>query len=293
MSGNKGEVSYLIILLFSLIVLVLLLLLSVRINELIKEQAKAGECKASVAILSKLGSYGKVRDSPLACPVNRRTLTKEEEIFPIIAREMATLWNNFGAGQLELFPAQDDVFCVLGSHITFAGMNKEVKGLLPYLAEHAYQRKTYLEYLTGLRFSSAQKAAMQSPEMQALDKIDTTKPFGILFVYSKDAKLTKQEGTVMGLGVGSVIGVVAGVVTLFYFPPAGLSVLGYTLITPLTIGVAKVAATTAFTALAGSATGYLFGYDESAEWDARIVALPFTVEEINKLPCTYWPVPVQ
>jgi len=90
-----------------------------------------------------------------------------------------------------------------------------------------------------------------------------------------------------------LLGTAAGVVSLFYFPPHGVVFLGMTIITPLVTTAARVITSSALTAVAGAKTGYLLGYDESAEWDARILAVPFAKEEIAKLPCTYWPVPVK
>ena len=292
MSKNRGAATFVVILIFFVIVLFFLFSFSMRIADYIKENAHAADCKASVAVLSRLGIHGKgVKQYNINCPVKNIRVTKEEEVFPTIAREMATVWSNFGAGKLELFAPEDGVFCVLGSHITFPNWKKELHGFLPYLAEHAYKKTTYLEYLTGFRLTPAEAKSVQ--ELHTLDKIDTSKPLGILFVYSKDAHLTKEEVAVFGLGAGTLLGTAAGVVSLFYFPPHGVVFLGMTIITPLVTTAARVITSSALTAVAGAKTGYLLGYDESAEWDARILAVPFAKEEIAKLPCTYWPVPVK
>ncbi len=293
MEGNKGiEFSMIVIFIVSIIILILLMLYAGKLAEIFKSTIEQNKCKTSVYTFSKLYASSKVlQQYTLSCPVSKLTVNQEEEVFSTVAKEMATLWDNFGEGKLELFAPEDEVFCVLGSHITF-DMKKEMRGFLPYIAEHAYKKTSYLEYLTGIPPSAAQKTSLQASYLQQIDKIDTSKPLGIIFIYSKDAMMTKQEGTIYGMGIGSVVGIVAGVATLFYFPPAGISVIGITIISPLITGAAQMAGVTAVSALFGTATGYLFGYDKSAEWDARILAVPFTPEEIGRLPCTYWPVPV-
>ncbi len=292
MSKNKGAVTVVVILIFFLIVLFLLFSFSMRIADYIKEKAHAADCKASVAVLSRLGIHGKgIHQYKINCPVKEISLAKEEDVFPTVAQEMATLWSNFGAGQIELFSPEDEVFCVLGSHLTFSKMKKELHGFLPYLAEHAYQKTSYLEYLTGFRFTPAEAQSFQ--QLQQIDKIDTTKPLGLIFVYSKDARLTKDEGVIWGLGAGTLVGTTAGVLSLFYFPPQGIAFLGMMLVRPVVTAAVRILTASALTAVAGAKTGYVLGYDESAVWDARIVVIPYTKEEIAKLPCTYWPVPLK
>lgn len=292
MPKNKGAATLVVILIFFLVVLFLLFSFSMKLAEYIKENAHAADCKASIALLSRLGVHGKgVHQYKINCPVKEILVTKEDDVFPTVAKEMATVWNNFGAGKLALFAPEDEVFCVLGGYLTFSGIKKELRGFLPYVAEHAYQKTSYLEYLTGFRITSAEAQSLQ--QLQQIDKIDTTKPLGILFVYNKDAHLTKEEGAVFGLGAGTLLGTAAGIVSLVYFPPQGIVFLGMTLVRPIVTATVRVITSSALTAVAGAKTGYVLGYDESAEWDARILAIPFTKEEIAKLPCTYWPIPIK
>lgn len=294
MLKNKGSIEQVVILIVFIVLLILLMQFSFQIIEKIKDQTQASQCKTSVLLLSKLakGGHG-FKEYVLSCPIKFINLTKEKDVFPSVAKEMAHIWNEFGEGKLELFEPKDEVYCVLGSYIQFKDINKQIPGLLPYLAEHAYQKTNYLEYLTGVNWNPSQKQILHTLELQKFDNIDTTKPLGIIFIYSKNTKMTKQEGAIMGAGIGTVVGVVGGIATLFYFPPAGISILGYTLISPIAIGAAQVATGTAISSFAGASTGYYFGHDESSEWDARILAVPFTKEEISRLPCTYWPVPVK
>ena len=287
------EMGVIVVLIVCIIILVLLMLYIGKITESFKINTEVSRCKTSIYAFAKLHARGStIKQQTISCPVHKLVVSKEEDILPMVAKEMAVLWDNFGEGKLDLFSPEDEVFCVLGSHITFSGIKKEMHGLLPYLNEHAYKQTSYLEYLTGIPSSTVTKSQLLSPQLQPLDKIDTSHPLGILFVYNKDTKMTKQEGVVYGLGIGTVVGAVAGIATLFYFPPGGISLLGITIISPLLIGTAQVASVTAISSIALATTGYLFGHDESAEWDARILSIPFTPKEISRLPCTYWPVPL-
>jgi hypothetical protein len=275
-----------------LIVLMTIVLIFFQSNlfNLIRATSTQNSCKVSVYTQAtlKLSGHDMMETSKLDCPTNYVTVTKGKEAIPTIANEMYTCWDNFGRGQLELFQHEDDNYCVVCSVIDFKGLEGNHPGMFNYLAYQKPKGKslTYLEFLNNVGFSETTTKAFDNYMKNQL--VDFTRPLGIIFVYGKETMMDKKQTGLIGALGGGALG---GGLAAYSVGWTGLSVLGITLLSPLTVvsGVAAVGITAG--AVAGGYGGYLLGSDQSATWDAKLLILPYNEESIKKLAgCKYLPI---
>ena len=255
--------------------------------------ADAQTCRDSIQRNSQLRFGGIQFSSRISCPIEDIKLSGDDDAIKArVAQELYQCWNTWGEGRLELFDPKDETFCAVCSIITFEDKNEKIAGLLPYLAQRVVPggKETYFEYLTGVSVTEATRTNLANPEVQKFDVIDTAQPLSIVFTYAKDAQLSKKEGLIWGVGIGTAIGIATGVVLLVVFPPAGVSVLGVTIVSAATIGTVALTAGALGGAIGGGLIGYELGHDTSATWDAHLLAIPYTAEQLTKRGgCTYFP----
>ena len=281
-----------VILLLMLVVIVVLIVFTQQIFTKGDIHTARAQCRQSIDQNANLRLAGYQFSSRILCPTEyHKASGSDEEMLGTVAQELYRCWNDWGAGEEELFKPEDSTFCVVCSVIEFDTRKEKLTGLMGVLNSRVIPRggQTYQEFLTGVQVKEGVRTDLSNIEANELDVIDTSKPLSIVFSYRKDAKLTKGEGLIWGLSIGAVAGLVTGTVLLVVFPPAGAGIIGATIAATAT-GVAVTASTTAG-AIAGGGIGYYFGHDTSADWDARIIAVPFTQEDLNKrLQCDEFPV---
>lgn len=232
------------------------------------------ECKDSVRINAKARLLGYEFASKINCPTVYETAStaNEEKVKQRIAYHLYNCWDEFGKGELELFPPSDATFCGICSVLEFEGKQK-VTGLIEYLALHHVPvqsgQATYLEFLQKTK--SVDKVQEKILQAGVADSVNTEKPLGFVFVYTKDAKTTKEEAGI----IGSVVGYGTGLAIIVLSGGAGI---------PVVLGGAAIAGT------AGGGVGYWLGSDNSANWDARILAVPWDADALRNLGCTYLPI---
>ncbi len=230
------------------------------------------ECRESVKTNAKARLLGYEFSSKINCPTGYETVSgNDEAVKQGIAYNLYACWDKFGKGQLELFKPSDATFCSICSYLTFDD-KKTVTGLLDYLSTHNVPleagQHSYFEFLQGRKYTNNIPETLASTGIP--DAVDTGKPFGVVFVYGKDAKTTKAETA----GIGAMIGYGAGLTVL---------VLSGGTLTPVLVGAAAGG-------VAGGGIGYWLGSDNSADWDARILAVPMEEAALQKLGCTYLPI---
>lgn len=290
------SVNFVVITVIMLTMFIVLVFFQSQILDVMKQQAGENICKASVYFHSKLKISGKeiFQGLGLDCPAKSIIIEKESEVLPTVANELANCWDNFGEGKLNVFKDEDKTYCVPCAIINFKGLKGYHPGFLRSLTINKVPGKdmTYFEYLNGVRFTEGTLKQYQN-SIAGIDKqsIDMQKPLAILFLYGKDAHTDKKLGATYGALLGLGVSVIGGVLMLSTFGmAAGITVLGVTIVSPLymtgMLGVVGVTATT----VTGGRIGYLLGSDTSADWDARVMALPYETESFKKLGCNELPV---
>lgn len=252
------------------------------------------QCRESIQSNSQLRLYGFDFSSRINCPTQEIIATgNDDEILGTVADELYSCWNQWGAGQLELFKAEDSVFCAVCSVIEFDTKDRKIPGVLTTLNSRIIPGggQSYYEYLTGVRVDEGLSQRLTQLADSEKDIIDTSQDMSIVFTYAKDSRVTKQQGLIWGLGIGSAVGLIAGGILAIVFPPAGIAVLSVTIISATTIAVTTAAATTLAAGATGGLIGYALGHDTSANWDARIIAVPYNRDQLqDRLKCTDFPV---
>jgi hypothetical protein len=287
---KKAQVNKILVSLILMVTIIFLFaILGQRFIEGGETLAEKATCKESVLQHSKSKLFGYDFSNRINCPT-KQVLAEgsDSEIKETVAEELYSCWNQWGAGEIELFNPEDETFCATCAVINFEDKDREVTGLLTTLNNRVIQSggQSYYEYLSGKTVTDATITELES---QGLDKIDTSKPMSIVFTYSKDAKITREEATIWGVGIGTAVGLIGGVVLTIVFPPAGVTVLSITVVSASTIAAGAVIGSTLGGAAGGALIGYQFGHDTSADWDARILAVPYTKGELQQLNCGYFP----
>ncbi|MCX6709846.1 MAG: hypothetical protein NTV63_02720 [Candidatus Woesearchaeota archaeon] len=237
-----------------------------------EENAQKQICKQSVLMYSKLMIGGKPLSESIKCPTKYISLPSSKsnsEIEKTIANEMYECWDNFGQGKLELFDTRNEKFCVICSSIKFSGAQKEIYGLGSFLATEKTPlgNETYLEFLgTGIEDYEILKNQAQSLDSEF--KIDTSKQYGIMFVYAKKSRMS----TIAKIGIGAGIAATAGIGLGLIASGAGLPV-----------GIVIIAKAAAIASVTGSIIGSQAGADDSL-WHPAVMFVE--TEKISEIGCT-------
>ena len=240
-----------------------------------EENAQKQICKKSVLMYSKLMIGGKPLSESIKCPTKYISLQSSKnnlEIEKTIANEMYECWDNFGQGKLELFDTKNEKFCVICSSIGFSGAQKEITGLGSFLATEKTPlgNETYLQFLAG-GIENYELLKSQTESLDSKFKIDTSKQYGIMFVYAKKSRMSTIAKIGIGAGVAAagVIGI--ALIASHVGVPVGIAFIKYTIYAA------------SATAVAGGYGGSQTGAEES-EWQASVMFVP--TEEIQNIGCT-------
>lgn len=221
--------------------------------------------------------------SGVECPIMYKEITtsKEKAIKEQLAGYMYDSWDMMGEGKLELFEAnEDETYCVLTHHIQFKddAEQGQIKGFVNYLAKHNVPElkgnMSYLEYLEchNTHYNPDKMSRLKAER----DVIDTSRDYGIMFVYAKQEHLHKVWSGMEGSIAGTVLGGIGAVLMVAPDPTSVTKWAGGALL----IGTGTIS---------GGALGYSAGSDESADWSACVVLFPYTEEYLSSFQCTYMP----
>jgi hypothetical protein len=213
--------------------------------------------------------------SDVPCKVINKEITGTEDAAKAeLANAMYNSWDMMHKGELDMFSGKsgEKTYCILTHHITFKGTPK-INSFSTYLTANSVpdpiEKKTYAEYLKCFNTDpSIFKTTLQPSE----DTIDTSKDYGIMFVYAKKGYLHKIWSGAKGATFG---------LTLFTL---GTLMLGGPAV-PAVIALGGIATGTA----AGGALGYAAGGDKAADWEACVVLFPYSTETLKNFNCTYMP----
>ncbi len=244
-------------------------------------------CKRSVQQYAKLKLPGidLTRTDTIKCPTQSITISSEddekanERANGVIAKAMFDCFDQFGAGELELFDTRrgsTDNYCVVCSKLTFTGNGKEIDGLVDYLTTTTVpgQKKTYYEFLKGDAASEEEVKTLE--KIAPFDIIYTSKPYAVMFTYGKTTGWWDKlaAGIVAGsvsAPVGLIVGgVVGGFISGFF--TGGLGWVATAAYIGTTVGIPAVS-----TGVAVAAAPSL-----QSDWQAGVIVMPYdeTIKEI-------------
>lgn len=201
MNKKAFELSWAVGLAIAVLVLIVVVVFIGKSTTFIGEKAKDTMCRKSVeesvrldtGIIAKSLDYAEI----INCPTHYLTVdtSNSDEANKAIAEEIRKCWWQMGEGKLTLFQHSDAVFCVVCSVIEKWTGEKPVTGLDTWLAKNNMPgtKDTYLWYLTGTKGTYTdyvKTTEIETPgtgSFQSLGKIDTSKPYAVLFVYTKEA----------------------------------------------------------------------------------------------------------
>jgi hypothetical protein len=274
--STMGILSYMILI---LVILVILLVFFYSTFQIWKNKADSNICRQSVELHSGMHIKGLNPYEDLKCPPKYETISSSDD--KAVKKEIADMmtecfWKFGGDDKLELF-GENGLYCALCNHITFEGSakTKPIEGFRTFLAEEPIPIKygnglSYSQYFVGRNLNEDELIELNN----ANEKIDTSKDYGVMFIYAKDADMNKIW-TALGGGVGlAIVTAVGGVIAL----PVTIVNLGI-------IGVFSLA-----TGVTGGAIGYDLGSDEPLKHQHGVVLIPYDTEEIKKLQCSKMPV---
>jgi len=205
-SSTRGQAHHLAMIILLLAFLIIILALTYKIGNYLDYNSWKSGCAASVR------AHNTFKESDVVCPTQQLTIkaSNADVAKKEIATAMVDCFEIFGEGKLNLFDYKEEKFC---SVCTLFEVDKDVKGIIPYLFMHRVRRANsepyYADYLIGA----------QAPMPQGVDDtLVAGKKYGIVFTYIKDPNKFRAMATRggIGAGVGSSIGV-----GLLIFTPAG------------------------------------------------------------------------
>ncbi|MBI4450507.1 hypothetical protein HY642_00905 [Candidatus Woesearchaeota archaeon] len=289
---NKGRkalaMSELMLMILFVAVLLVFLVFNTKLGEIFKGKTPHDICKNSV--LANAGAnflLGQFANS-ITCPTEDIRITEKEDdkIKQKLADELASCWDAFGEGKLQLFGMQG-VFCIICDRITFSKQGK-LGHMTEWLAAHRLPngKLTYADYLLGYETEKVHELTADASRFNINDprlenQIDMTQTYadGIVYVRGEGAIVqffgdASKSDLVIG---GGVIGGASGA-----------------LIAGLLVGspVGWIAgAIWAVTTIAGAATGAwtLDQLIEKPQHLAITFLAPYTKDTIQKLGCQYAP----
>ncbi len=269
-----------------------LLFVFVKNSAIINVDVNAKEtCKRSVEQYAKLKLPGiDLTDiNHIKCPTRSITINNDDgkKAKAGIAKAMYDCFDQFGAGELELFDtrrASAVNYCVVCSKISFTDKDKEVKGLAEYLATTAIQGKeiTYYEFFKGgsateeettkvALGSGGSGGAGASKTFEDLSGVDASKPHAVLFTYAK------STGWWDKLSAGAIAGT-AGLVI-------GGAVAGF-----FTGGMGWVVTAAAVTGGVSTGVAVAKAPGLQSDWQAGILFLPYDDQLKSQLGCSEIPI---
>jgi len=280
-----------------LFVAVLLIFLMILYKYSFSVNAKTSQqiCKDSVYLESLTHFKGlTISDVNIKCPMQEIAVDggSKQEIMEGISSSMADCYDLFYTGQKELFKSgkesiltqvlgEEQKFCVICSKVTFGSeMKISAEELLSYQLDAPIpkdsfkpyeERRSYAEYLQDYRTNPTTIRDDIKEKLKQDIMFDTTHPYAIVFMTTKQEYLAKWMTSTLSAGAGGAVGL-------------GASYL---------LGVGLVSNPAGWIVAGGMATGGYIGYkmasDTSADWSSGVIAIPFDSGSLQHLGCTYTP----
>lgn len=282
-----GPYTYIIVVTLIFVSFIGIIFFQAQIMDFLREIGGEAPCRTSVYLhaYSKLSGKDFIQNTKLDCPTRYKEVSKENEVLPTIANEAYKCWDDFGSGQLELFDHNnwegEVTYCHVCSTINFKGnLEGNLPGFLEYVGKYGVGDKTYLELLYGVKFTENNMQEYKNAIVEAdKNSVNLNVPLAIIFLYDKESKLDKLYTS----GIGSLVGGAIGTTSIAYATITGALGIG---LFPLTLGAGIITGVS----VVGAYSGYLLGSDSSADWDAKILVVPYTKQGLNKLNCQRLPI---
>ena len=239
-------------------------------------------CKKSVQSNSNLRFSDIASNVEIKCPTLFIKVDSDDEkvVFENLALALADTWDEFLQGKSEIFETKTEDFCVIRRVVEFK-QAKTYKGFFDYTVQHnpKQAKMSYFSYLTNVDVTKGEATLSRNLELRNADVIDTSKPYVAVLIFAKKQNI----GKVLGAKAGAEIGAVTGIITAggFILATGGTGALAGTQIVTGTTGL--------FTAV-GALSGFMLGSSYPANWDAGMMLIPYTKENIDALDCTKLPV---
>ena len=253
--------------------------------------AESSECKTSIITHTALLKATDEELTPdIYCPTQYYEIPSrnQEKIKQHIAESMRACWGTWGKGQLQLFK-KEGYLCHMCSVMEFKHKNKEIPGLLDYMANTHISKGsgeglTYLDFLSGYSTNPTSANFVQNVKQQsATQTIDTSKTYATMFLYAKgedsmnklfenlEAYYQKKPST-LGTSalIGSAGGAAAGIVTVAIIGTGGAAA--------VIIGAG---------ALLGAGIAAIIDAldNHGAEWTAMIMFDEYDAETLKQIGC--------
>lgn len=260
----KGAMQWqtLIVIILTLLAGVVMLLFIGQSGKISSEVGDKEACLSSVrnqALTSRITPASSV---DLRCTTHYETtaVAKPEDQKALLAKEMASCWEQYGEGKIRLFQDETGSYCVVCSRLAFTKPAR-----LDHFTQFLFDTqvpakgKTYYGYLFNTEGTSQVLQDYRASGIADQDTIDTARPQAVIYV------ATKNVDKWWGYITGGAIGVGAAVAVFFS---------GGTLLPVLIAGGA-----------AGGASGFIVTpYMTDREYRAGIILWPY--DDIKQLKCS-------
>jgi hypothetical protein len=279
-----------------LVIIILFMIIFKRIAVSSEESALKTRCKTSVMAYAKINSLpgipfladSNADEANINCPTTYTTIASDtpNKMKREIANLMFDCWDNFGAGKLRLFRADDDKFCVVCSAFQFEDKTTKLAGLPGFLMTEKApividkRRPSYQEYLTGTQTNPG--VVDQAKNSIDMGYLDGSKRYVVMFTYFKQSYWSKLKGALTGfvisatvVTVGTIIAVTATAVTFGTAAPIGVLIISASVVAGASLA-------------GGGASGGTMS--EGADWDANIVMSEYSPEALKAFGCGELPV---
>ena len=271
-------------LVLSLVVLILVITFITGAGKDIRGISDKQTCKQSVELNAALRFEGVTIQSEIKCPTRFIKVkgTEKNVVFETLALALSDTWDEFLGGRREVFETSSEDFCVLRRVVEFKGKER-YEGFFDYLLTHTPPNinQPYFTYLTGFSTNEGTVSLQQNLALRKADIINTETPYAAVFLLTKKKNLGKVVGAKIGAFVGGGIGIVtAG--TIIY-TSGGLGALSSSAL--VTEGIAAGT-------YIGGAAGFLLGSKYPANWEAGMLLMPYSEENLKTLKCTKLPIGV-
>ncbi|MBI2145423.1 hypothetical protein HYU18_03825 [Candidatus Woesearchaeota archaeon] len=256
--------------------------------------AEKSTCKESVrqyALYNKIGVAGfSLADTDaINCPVRQVSInpSDSEKAKGQLAEAMFNCLDQWGGHDYNLFDTNrmsSDHYCVVCSKVTFTDKTKPIDGFAGYLIKNGPPgyKGSYYEYFKGEPVTEAELNTITSIKTgekfegalkSAPLPIDTSADHVILFTYSKS---TGWWDNIVAGEVGGTVGIVVGGAVAGFF----------------TGGVGWVVAGAAVLGTAGAGYGFATApnLQDTSEWQAGVMLLPYNKNVADYLKCDEVPI---
>ncbi len=277
MDVNKTLVSWVVV----LFVLLVMIAFFNREFVLFKDNETKNKCKTALyaQAMSKIGGddslsifFGNsAKDVP--CPVIYKEISGgKEEIEHELADALYDSWDMVHQGSLEFFEGKtgEETYCILTHHIKF-DKDMMIDDFVEYLMDHERNGVRYIDFLKP--YSTYSPDEPPDPNFKDI-VIDTSRDYGIMFVYAKEGYLHRIWKSWKWLRYGALGG---GALVLYIVPEPVFSKAGATALAGgIMVG-----------GVSGATAGYTTGSSKSADWEAAPFLFPYDSEFLSALNCTY------